>query len=287
MITKKLLSLALAGAVAVVFSSSVSALSTEDEIRTQVEQYYENNPMYNAMYDANPTIAEKYIDDVVNQKIENLSLQSQRASSNNQSIVFSYVTHVTQSTQTNCSAATTLQTMYGLGLEDNIYGSTNAVKQATLYNMRSNSLIDDPYEAYNLTVYSGLRMTPGTGTPTVYEVTTYLSDWLEEENKGHIYDYTVGSDYTFDDFVSKIGNSLYFDRPVLLHARTEFFNYYSGNALSHYLSLDLYNAVTGTVRIVDCNYNSSYGGIHNNVPINEAYRSIHEVSERYLIAAVF
>lgn len=279
MITKKLLSLALAGAVAVVFSSSVSALSTEDEIRTQVEQYYENDPMYNAMYDANPTIAEKYIDDVVNQKIENRSLQSQRASSNNQSIVFSYVTHVTQSTQTNCSAATTLQTMYGLGLEDNIYGSTNAVKQSTLYNMTTD------------TIPGARRQAPPSEDDDellVYEIGLYLNDQLNYENMGHLYDYTLGSGYTtVDDFASKIGNSLYFDRPVLLHARTEFFNYYNGTALVHYLSLDLYNAVTRTVRIVDCNYDADFGGIHNNVPINEAYRSIHEVSGRYLIAAVF
>lgn len=47
------------------------------------------------------------------------------------------------------------------------------------------------------------------------------------------------------------------------HARTQYINYYGGHASGHYLSLDYINKSTDIVRIVDCNNNDAYYGIHN------------------------
>lgn len=84
---------------------------------------------------------------------------------------------------------------------------------------------------------------------------------------------------TFEDYVAK---SLTNCKPVILHARTQYINYYGGHASGHYLSLDYINRSTDTVRIVDCNNNDAYYGIHN-VTLSEAFNSINKESERYLI----
>ena len=70
---------------------------------------------------------------------------------------------------------------------------------------------------------------------------------------------------------------------MVLHARTKYLSYYKGKNSGHYLSLDYVNRTSDMVRIVDCNYNSTYYGIHRDIPLLEAYNTIHEESDRYLI----
>lgn len=268
---KKLIALILA-VVSIATSIPVNIYATdntEELIRQQVLSEYQNDYMYQLMVNNNPEAADEYIDTIVEQKMINASTPSTYAYNYNHSILYCYVTHVTQSTPTNCSAATVLQTMYGLGLANTIYGSGVDAKQSTLYNMQT-----DPHP--------GIRLEESDSEPLVYEIVDYLNDNLSS-NK---YDYKLGSTYTLAAFSSKVGNSLYYDRPVILHAKTGSFEYYDGENLGHYLSLDYYNAISGTVRIVDCNYMVEFGGEHPNIPIEQAWRSVHDSSGRYFISAI-
>ncbi|MCI5620496.1 MAG: hypothetical protein MR355_02865 [Lachnospiraceae bacterium] len=85
-----------------------------------------------------------------------------------------------------------------------------------------------------------------------------------------------------DTFENNIANSLTNSRPIVLHARTEYLTYYGGKSSGHYLSLDYVNRTSDLVRIVDCNYNGTYYGIHTNVSLSEAYAAI-SASGRYYI----
>lgn len=86
------------------------------------------------------------------------------------------------------------------------------------------------------------------------------------------------------DFQSLIWNSLIHNRPVLLHARTEYLPYYKGHSSRHYLSLDWYGKEPQKVRIKDCNYNPDYNGDHI-VPVTKAYECVHEIADRYVISS--
>ncbi len=72
---------------------------------------------------------------------------------------------------------------------------------------------------------------------------------------------------TIGNFKDYIADSLTACKPVVLHAKTGSFTYYGGKNSGHYLSLDYYNRTTQKVRIVDCNYDKSYYGIHTDIPM--------------------
>lgn len=67
------------------------------------------------------------------------------------------------------------------------------------------------------------------------------------------------------------------------HAKTKYFTYYGGKNTGHYLSLDEVDRSSKKVRIVDCNYDNKYFGIHKNVSLKEAYNAVAVESGRYLI----
>ncbi len=246
----------------------LQAEGEEDEIREEIIEYYENDPEYIRMSENNPELADDYIDKLVQNKMDELQELKTRTTDTYGNVAYKTVPVITQSTTTNCSAATLLQTMYGLNKQNDVYGSTYAAKQATLYNYTSNSSAP------------GARIESSPGTSLwVYEIVSYLNNHLLSS----YYSYRVGTSMNIDEFKTYIWTSLVHDRPVMLHAYTSSLSYYNGNALYHYLSLDSYNRNTGVVTIKDCNY-SSYGGSHTNVPVCEAYYAIRNVSGRYLIS---
>jgi len=197
---------------------------------------------------------EKFLTDVTNSKLTSTLLRSGGGNE-----CYQYVTNVMQTTTNNCGSTSTLQTLYGLNSASTVSGSTNAAKIATLdaeYNVASQ------------------------GSMMVYQVRDALNKYLIG-NKSYIY--ALGSGMTIDQFETNIANSLTYGKPVVLHARTGYLTYYGGKNLKHYLSLDYVNRTSDTVRIVDCNYDSTYYGIHNNVTLLDAYNTIHAESGRYLI----
>ena len=118
------------------------------------------------------------------------------------------------------------------------------------------------------------------GSMYVYQV----RDALNKYNTGNqTYIYKQGSSMTLTGFEEAIANSLTYCKPVVLHARTEYLSYYGGKKSGHYISVDYINRTTDKVRLVDCNYNASYYGVHSNVSLSEAYNCISAVSGRYLI----
>ena len=110
-----------------------------------------------------------------------------------------------------------------------------------------------------------------------------IEEVLNEYNiYGRVYQYTLGSSFgSIHSFKNCIATSLTCGKPVVLHADTYYLAYYNGNSYGHYLSLDVYDRRTETVRIVDCNYMTDYYGIHT-VSVEEAYNCI-SASGRYLI----
>lgn len=154
-----------------------------------------------------------------------------------------------------CGYATTLQTIYGLGLQGTVVGSTDAQKQTTIANEMGNP---------NDTAY-------------VYKIVNYLNSKLSSSK----YYYTLGSGQTKQSFATLIGLSLMRNRPVVLHARTGSLPYYNGLDLYHYLSVDAINVTGDSVRIVDCHYNVPYQGVHY-VNIDQALRTVSPAG-RYII----
>ncbi|MBQ8519620.1 MAG: C39 family peptidase [Agathobacter sp.] len=115
---------------------------------------------------------------------------------------------------------------------------------------------------------------------------TYVYQMVNALNKyniyGRVYQSKLGSSFSsIYSFKDCIATSLTCGKPVVLHARTQYLDYYNGKSYGHYLSLDVYDRRTDDVRIVDCNYMEEYYGIHT-VSVEEAYNCI-SASGRYLI----
>lgn len=174
-------------------------------------------------------------------------------------ICYQYVTNIKQTADNNCGPTTTLQTLYGLGSASNVSGSTTAAKIATISN-----------ESQIAT----------RGSMYVYEVVNSLNKYKPSGIGSYVY--AVGTSMTLYGFESNIANSLTACKPVILHAKTGSLTYYGNKNIGHYLSVDYINRTTDMVRIVDCNNNDTYYGIHN-VPLSEAYGTITSSSDRYLI----
>lgn len=166
------------------------------------------------------------------------------------------VTNIQQTKNYNCGTTTVLQTLYGLGTQKRVSGNTNKDRIETLdkeYNVDSQ------------------------GSLMVYQARDALNKY---SNQSYIYE--LGSSLTKIGFEDRIAASLTAGKPVVLHARTEKITYYKGHASGHYISLDYVDRLHSVVRLVDCNNNSDYYGVHPNVPVADAYNAV-AVSGRYLI----
>lgn len=104
----------------------------------------------------------------------------------------------------------------------------------------------------------------------VYQVTNALNKYLIG-NKTYVY--TVGNSMSISQYESKIAESLTYGKPIVLHARTQYFNYYKGAEYGHYISLDEINRTSDMVRVVDCHFDNDYYGIHY-VTLTEVYNSL-------------
>jgi hypothetical protein len=173
-------------------------------------------------------------------------------------VCYQYVTNVQQTKTYNCGSTTVLQSLYGMGAAGNVPGSTDAAKIST---------IDT---AYNV---------DSQGSLYVYQVADALNTYKPSGYSSYVY--STGASKTEAQFEQAIATSLTNCKPVVLHAKTGALGYYGGHNLGHYLSLDYVDRTTDMVRIVDCNYNNSYYGVHS-VTLSEAYSTV-SVSGRYFI----
>jgi len=171
--------------------------------------------------------------------------------------------NIKQSTSTNCSAATALQALYGAGLQGYVSGSTDAEKQATLYQQILN--------------YGN------TSAPILYEVTGVLT-------------YTYGLNYTYR-YISlynsqseqavmkeKIKESLELSCAPFIIADTEYLTYYNNNAYDHYIciaGIDIGN--NDNILLNDCfnltdhpDLTAAFNGVHI-APIGEVYDACKDI----------
>lgn len=224
------------------------------EYFNEVYQEYKDDKQFQMMVDDyGEEYGEKFIHNIVDDEINKIVT---RGGGGN--VCYQYVKNIKQTTDYNCGSTTVLQTLYGLDSVSNVSGTTDSQRIATLDNK------------YNVAAQ---------GSMMVYQV----ADALNLYNKGNqTYTYKCGTDMTIGNFKDNIADSLTACQPVVLHAKTKYLTYYDGKNSGHYLSLDYYNRTTQKVRIVDCNYNAKYYGVHD-VPVAEAYDAISKESGRYLI----
>lgn len=237
-------------------ASAANANSTkyQKSYEESYDEYKDDEQFQTMVEDYGVAYGEEFLADVATSKLLNDPL---RGGGGNE--CYQYVTNVKQTKNYNCGSTTTLQTLYGLNSQSALSGSTNANKISKLdadYNVDSQ------------------------GSMMVYQVV----DALNKYNIGNqTYIYEEATNMNLVQFESNIASSLTYGKPVVLHAKTAYLSYYNGKNTGHYLSLDYVNRTTDKVRIVDCNNNTSYYGIHTNIPLSEAYDTIHAESGRYLI----
>lgn len=232
-------------------SNKAYATNSFDEVW---DEYYEDEQFQMMLEDYGEEYAVEFINNVIANRS---SVSVSRGGGGNE--CYQYVTNIMQTKTYNCGSTTVLQSLYGMGAQGNLSGSTDAAKIETLdtqYNVDSQ------------------------GSLYVYQVVDALNTYKPSGIGSYVYQ--TGSSVSQDTFESNIATSLTYCRPIVLHAKTEYLTYYGGKSSGHYLSLDYINRTTDLVRIVDCNYNSAYYGIHTSVPLSEAYASI-SASGRYYI----
>ena len=245
-------------AVVLLFTNASTVFAAENPTVPDLESIYEeykDDEQFKLMRsEYGEEYAETFLKDVLKSRIE--SGIAPAGGGGNE--CYQSVTNIKQTKNYNCGTTTVLQTLYGLNSQGNVTGSTNADKIATLDN------------EYNV---------DGQGHLIVFQAAAALNKYYHGRAN---YIYVQGKNLkesTFEDYVAK---SLTNCKPVILHARTQYIGYYGGHASRHYLSLDYINRTTDIVRIVDCNNNDVYYGIHY-VPLSEAFNSINKESDRYLI----
>lgn len=221
--------------------------------KEEIYKEYQNDEQFMIMtQEYGEEYAETFIEDVISNRRGNMT----RGGGGNE--CYQYVTNIQQTKKYNCGTTTALQTLYALGKASNVEGTTNAEKI---------SVLDSEYNV------------DGQGHLIVYQ----LRDLLNKYSKsGQKYIYEVGSGMSCAAFENKVATSLTNCKPIVLHARTGYLDYYGGKNSGHYLSLDYINRTTDMVRIVDCNYNPQYYGVHM-VTLQEAYNTIAKEDNRYLI----
>lgn len=229
-------------------------LTYRGEYEEAYQKYKDDEQFKMMVEDYGIEYGEEFLKDVTNEIVLSNSLLGGGGNE-----CYQYVKNIMQTKNYNCGSTTTLQTLYGLNSASSVSGSSDAQKIASLdseYNIDSQ------------------------GSMMVYQVRDALNKYNKRSQR---YSYIEASNMTLYDFESKIANSLTYGKPVVLHARTKYLSYYNNKNSGHYLSLDYVNRTTDKVRIVDCNYNSTYYGIHKDIPLREAYNTIHAESGRYLI----
>lgn len=254
---KRMISIFMVTVLLTVNSSNVFAAEEQSDLNLEsIYEEYKDDEQYQLMRNEyGEEYAETFLTDVLNSRIES-SIVPYGGGGNE---CYQYVKNIKQTENYNCGTTSVLQTLYALNSQGNVSGSSDADKIATLdkqYNVNSKD-----------------------GTIVAYAVNA-----LNTYNSGNaryvcVLGSSIPNEATFESYVA---TSLTNCKPVLLHAITGHIGYYGGRSFRHYLSLDYINRTTDMVRIVDCNKNDAYYGIHY-VELSEAYSSIHSDSGRYLI----
>lgn len=162
---------------------------------------------------------------------------------------------IQQTTGYNCGPTSALQVLYGMNCQNLVSGGTDAEK--------IEQLMDD-------------CDTDSSGT-YVYKLTNGLNLYAVRT-----YEYIQGTSMTETEFQGKVETSLYYNTAPIIHARTEYLPYYNGHSSGHYIAICEVDKANQKIRLKDCNKNNAYYGVHQE-SISDVYKTISEVSSRYLI----
>lgn len=244
--------LGLVVALTLLISNPSYALSIKipKELRSIYAEYKNDTQFKLMLEDYGEDYAESFLWDVYNER-NKISVKGGGGN-----ICYQYVTNICQTTGSNCGPTTVLQSLYGMGSQGKVSGTTDAQKIQNIMNSYQESMM-------------------------VYQIRDALNTY--KPNGIGNYTYATGSSMTLNGFEEKVANSLTYCKPVVLHAKTKSLSYYNNANYYHYISLDYINRSTHQVRLVDCHYNASYRGAHY-VNSSEAYGCITPSGEtRYLI----
>lgn len=176
---------------------------------------------------------------------------------NNGLCLYTNVPLIQQTKTFNCGPTAALQVLYSMGCQNQVTGQTNEDKISQLEKD------------------CGTNKEDGT---IVWKLTNTLNQYTTRAD----YRYILGSGMTMEDFQKKVETSLFYDVAPILHAKTQYLDYYNGHESGHYIAVCEVDNATGKIRVQDCNCNNKYYGQHT-VPIEKAFRSINVESWRYLI----
>lgn len=174
---------------------------------------------------------------------------------NNRHNMYAYVPLIKQTNNYNCGPTSILQIITGMGRQGLIQGTTNEEKISTLMSDCA-------------TTSNGTYVYKVKDTINLYSSSTYA-----------YYDCT---NITLEAFQSKVETSLYYDKAPIIHAKTMYLPYYNGHDSGHYIALSEVDMLNSKIKLVDCNRNNSYYGIHQE-SVQSVYDAVHEQAGRYLI----
>ena len=178
---------------------------------------------------------------------------------NNGNNLYTYIPLIQQTQTYNCGPTSALQVIYGMGAANNVSGTTDGDKINTL----------------------ALQADASSSGAIVYKLVNAINLYATANRH---YEYIQGNSLTQAQFQSKVETSLFYDLAPILHAKTEWLDYYEGHSSGHYIAVSELDKINGRITVKDCNYNNSYYGTHTE-PISNFYDCIQNDlnGARYLI----
>ncbi len=224
-------------------NDDISRSEMEAQIRSEIMAEYLNDPQFMLMCSQSPATAEKYITNEITKRLLPQTMGSSGP------IAYCTVPLIQQPNSYYCGYASMLMSIYGFGRGSSVSGNTDTEKQTTLAKMQS---------------------TNGNVAAVVYKIVDDLNSFVPNSRT---YAYTAATGMSKSTFSTKVYSSLYYDRPVILHAYTGKLSYYQGVNSGHYVVISSIDQQHNTVTVVDPHYNSTYYGNHT-VTIDNALSSI-------------
>lgn len=262
------LSLVFSSSAAFAFSadSKTSPASLKEDIEKEVRNQYLNDPQFIMDIQENGQAhGEEMLQRIIESKYKkmlNISSDIGLHGGNGTLFYVPDLKNIQQIETWSCGAASTLQALYGFGVEGDVTGSTDEEKEYTI--------IDDA-EANG----AGL---------IVYKVRNVLNKYTDA---GYIYE--KGKDMDLEEFGYNLAYSMMWDLAPLLHAMTGELEYYGGKDLGHYLTVSFISwsrnktIEDAIVTLNDPHYDDNYFGNHD-VPLSEAFNTVNlSNKDRYVI----
>lgn len=239
------------------FSTTVYAKDMEKlrrEIEKEVTKEYNKSIQFQLVVkEMGIEHGEKIINRIVEKKLKK-ALGTEEKGGTTQ-LAYADVKNIQQLYDANyCGPANALQAIYGMDQEDSVSGATDAAKQNTLAN----------------------DMETDASGSIVWKLTRELNEYSGNKQ----YDFEEGENITLSEFETDVFTSLYYDRAPILHAKTQYISYYNNVEHGHYITIDCISSPDDQVNLCDT-YSHKFGD--HIVDLDEAWDSIHQEDERYLI----